>query len=297
VAGLTDLEGFAVGVWTDAEARTGVTVVRCPPEGCLASASFLGPAPGTREAALLAPEKPVDRVHALVFTGGSALGLASAGGVAERLAEEGIGHPTRVRPIPIVPAAVVYDLLVGRPVWPGAEAGYRAAAGAGTGPVPVGPVGAGAGATAGKYRTPVPTGQGSAAVEEAGVRVAALAVVNPVGDVYDLEGRLLAGHGEPRFQRPSPLENTTLVAVGLESPLTKPQARLLADAGQAAIGRVVRPSHTPWDGDAVFVLSTGRGPAAPLGLLAALVQEAVAAAIIGAARAAGGPRPTRGPRS
>jgi len=285
VGGLTDLEGFTVGVWTNERAQTGVTVVRCPPEGCLASASFLGPAPGTREAALLAPEKPVERVHALVFTGGSALGLASAAGVARRLAEEGIGHPTRIRPIPIVPAAVIYDLLLGEPTWPDADAGYRAAADASRAPVPEGPVGAGAGASAGKYRTPVPTGQGSARVEAGGVQVAALAVVNPVGDVYDLKGRLLAGHGEPRPFLPSPLENTTLVAVGLEAPLTKPQAKLLADAGQAAIGRVVRPSHTPWDGDSVFVLSTGRGRAAPLGLLTALVQEAVAAAIIRAAGA------------
>ncbi len=285
MGGLTDLEGFTVGVWTDERARTGVTVIRCPREGCLASASFLGPAPGTREAALLAPEKPVERVHALVFTGGSALGLASATGVARRLAEEGVGHPTRVRPIPIVPAAVIYDLLLGEPTWPDADAGYRAAAAASRAPVPEGPVGAGAGASAGKYRTPVPTGQGSARVESGAVRAAALAVVNPVGDVYDLKGRLLAGHGEPCPFLPSPLENTTLVAVGLEAPLTKPQAKLLADASQAAIGRVVRPSHTPWDGDAVFVLSTGRGPEAPLGLLAALVQEAVTAAIIRAAGA------------
>ncbi len=285
---LTDLEGFAVGVWTDARARTGVTVIRCPPQGCLASASFLGPAPGTREAALLAPEKPVARIHALVFTGGSALGLGAADGVARRLAEEGIGHPTRARPIPIVPAAVIYDLLLGEPVWPDADAGYLAAAGASRAPVPEGAVGAGAGASAGKYQTPVPTGQGSARVEAEGVRVAALAVANPVGDVYDLAGRLVAGHGARTPRLPSPLENTTLVAVGLEARVTKPEARLLADAGQAAIGRVVRPSHTPWDGDAVFVMSTGRGPKAPLGLLSALVQEAVALAII---RAAGGWKP------
>ncbi len=282
------LEEFAFGVWTDLEAATGLTVIRCPKGGCIASASFLGPAPGTREAALLAPEKPVDRVHALVFTGGSALGLEAAGGVARRLAEEGIGHPTRVRPIPIVAAAVIYDLLLGAPRWPDLEAGYQAAASARPGPPPEGRVGAGAGASAGKYRAPVPTGQGYAQLEEAGVRVAALAVPNPVGDVYDPAGNLVAGHGEPRPRPGAPMENTTLVAVLLEAKIEKPQAKLLADAAQAAIGRVVRPSHTPWDGDASFVLSTARGPEAPLGLLAVLVQEAVAAAIVRAAKAGEG---------
>jgi len=285
------LEDYAFGVWTDPEAATGLTVIRCPGEGCRASASFLGPAPGTREAALLAPEKPVDRIHALVLTGGSALGLEAASGVARRLAEEGVGHPTRVRPIPIVAAAVIYDLLLGQPRWPDLEAGYRAAAAARPGPPPEGRVGAGAGASAGKYRTPVPTGQGYAEVREGEVRVAALAVPNPVGDVYDEAGRLVAGHGEERPRLGAPAEHTTLVAVLLEAPVTKPQAKLLADAAQGAIGRVVRPSHTPWDGDASFVLTTGDGPGAPLGLLAALVQEAVAAAVVRGARGGeGAPR-------
>ncbi len=282
------LEEITFGVWTDPEAATGLTVIRCPAEGCIASASFLGPAPGTREAALLAPEKPVERLHALVFTGGSALGLEAAGGVARRLAEEGIGHPTRVRPIPIVAAAVIYDLLLGAPRWPDLKAGYQAAASARPGPPPEGRVGAGAGASAGKYRTPVPTGQGYALLEEAGVRVAALAVPNPVGDVYDPSGNLIAGHGEPRPRPGTPMEHTTLVAVLLEAKIEKTQAKLLADAAQAAIGRVVRPSHTPWDGDASFVLSTARGPEAPLGLLSVLVQEAVAEAIVRAAKAGEG---------
>ncbi len=278
------LEDYAFGVWTDPRAATGVTVVRCPPSGCLASASFLGPAPGSREAALLAPEKPVERLNALVFTGGSALGLEAASGAARRLAEEGIGHPTRVRPVPIVAAAVIYDLLVGEARWPGLEAGYRATADARPGAPPEGRVGAGTGATAGKYAGPVPTGQGYALVEEEGVRVAALAVPNPVGDVYDPEGELVAGHGHPRPRPGRPLENTTLVAVLLEARLHKPAAKLLADAAQAAIGRVVRPSHTPWDGDATFVLSTTDGPEAPLGLLAMLAQEATATAIVRGAR-------------
>ena len=276
---MTELNGFKVGVWTDPKAQTGVTVIRCDDPGCVASASFLGPAPGSREAALLAPEKPVERLNALVFTGGSALGLEAASGVARRLAEEGVGHPTRVRPIPIVAAAVIYDLLLGEPVWPDAEAGYLAAARADRAPVPEGRVGAGAGASAGKYRTPVPTGQGVARLEHAGVRVAALAVVNPVGDVVDEDGRLIAGHGEGWRALGAPLENTTLVAVALEAALKKTEARLLANAAQAAIARAVRPSHTPWDGDAAFVLASGKAPKAPLGLLTGLVQEAVVRAI------------------
>jgi len=280
---LTALPGLRVGHWTDARARTGVTVILCPPEGCVASASFAGPSPGTREAALLAPEKRVERVHALVFSGGSAFGLAAADGAVRYLHERGVGHPTRMGPVPIVPAAVIYDLLVGEPVWPGPQEGYAAAAAASTDPVACGAVGAGAGATAGKYLEPVPTGLGSALVGWEGARVAALAVVNPVGDVYAPDGRLLAGHADREAwmrAEPKPAEQTTLVALVTDAPLGKREARMLAEAGQAALARVIRPSHTPWDGDAVFVLSTGRGAAAPLAALSALLQEAVQEAVL-----------------
>ncbi len=285
---LTAVAGLRVGQWTHPAARTGVTAVLCPDGGCVASASFAGPSPGTREAALLAPEKRVERVHALVFTGGSAFGLAAAEGVVRFLHERGVGHPTRMGPVPIVPAAVIYDLLVGEPVWPGAEEGYAAAAAASADPVTSGRVGAGAGATAGKYKAPVPTGQGSALARWRDLSVGALAVVNPVGDVYDSSGRLLAGYGDREAwmqAEPRPTENTTLVALATDAPLSKREARMLAEAGQAALARVVRPSHTPWDGDAVFVLAGGRGSPAPLAALTALMQEAVVAAV---ARAAGG---------
>ncbi len=281
---LTALQGFRVGHWTDPEARTGVTAILCHEAGCVASASFAGPSPGTREAALLAPEKRVERVHALVFTGGSAMGLAAADGVVRFLLERGVGHPTRMGPVPIVPAAVIYDLLVGRPVWPDTEAGYLAAAAASDAPVAEGAVGAGTGATAGKYREPVDTGLGSALATWLDVRVGALAVVNPVGDLYAPDGRLLAGHGDReawmRAADPRPEEQTTLVAVGVEARLDKRTARMLAEAGQAALARVIRPSHTPWDGDAVFVLSSMAAPEAPLPVLSALVQEAVEEAVV-----------------
>ena len=282
---LTAVAGLRVGHWTDVRARTGVKVILCPPEGCVASASFAGPSPGTREAALLAPEKRVERVHALVFSGGSAFGLAAADGVVRYLHERGVGHPTRMGPVPIVPAAVIYDLLVGEPVWPGPREGYAAAAAAGTDPVACGAVGAGTGTTAGKYRDPVPAGLGCAAARWEGVCVAALAVVNPVGDVYTPDGRLLAGHGDREAwmrAEPKPAEHTTLVALATEVSLDKREARLLAGAGQAALGRVIRPSHTPWDGDAVFVLATGRAGRAPLAALTALAQEAVERAVTAA---------------
>lgn len=283
---LTALAGLRVGHWTDLQARTGVTVILCPQEGCVASASFAGPSPGTREAALLAPEKRVERVHALVFSGGSAFGLAAADGVVRFLHERGVGHPTRMGPVPIVPAAVIYDLLVGEPVWPEAAQGYAAAASASADPVASGALGAGSGATAGKYLEPVPTGLGNALAEWKKARVGALAVVNPVGDVYAPDGRLLAGHGDRDAwmqAEPRPTEHTTLVALATDAPLSKREARMLAMAGQAALARVIRPSHTPWDGDAVFVLGTGQGEEAPLGVLTALVQEAVTEAVVRAA--------------
>ncbi|AEB12756.1 P1 family peptidase [Marinithermus hydrothermalis] len=283
---LTGIRGLRVGHWTDPVGRTGCTVILCPPEGCVASAAFVGPSPGTREAALLAPEKRVARIHALLLTGGSAFGLAAADGVVRFLEEQGVGHPTPAGPVPIVPAAVIYDLMLGDPkARPDAEAGYQAAARATDAPVAEGAVGAGAGASAGKYIAPVPTGLGSALVEHRGVRVGALAVVNPVGDVYSPDGRLLAGHGrrEAFLEAALGFGHTTLLAVGVEAPIAKAEARQLADAAQGVLGRVIRPSHTPWDGDAAFVLATGRGPQAPLPLLAALVQEAVVEAVVRAA--------------
>lgn len=285
---LTALEGFSVGHWTDPVGQTGCTVILGPAEGFLASASFLGPSPGNREGILLSPEKRVERVHALLFTGGSAFGLGAAEGVVRYLEERGTGYLTPAGRVPIVPAAVIFDLMAGNPkARPGPENGYAAAWAASRDPVPMGRVGAGAGAMVGKYLgygLSSPGGLGSALVEQSGVRVGALAVVNPAGDVYDLEGCLRAGPG--RFDQYQPVDlygqNTTLVAVGLEVALSKSEARMLADAAQTALARVIRPSHTPVDGDSVFVLSTTCRPAADLMLLTALAQEAVARAIVNA---------------
>ena len=282
---LTAIPGFQVGHWTDLVGLTGCTVILCPPEGAVASASFLGPSPGTREGVLLGVEKKVERVHALLFTGGSAFGLAAATGVVRVLEERGIGHDTPWARVPIVPAAVIYDLGVGDPgARPGEREGESAARTATTEPVPRGRVGAGTGATAGKYAGvgAVPGGLGSVLLERHDVRVGALAVVNPIGDVLDEQGGVLArpgvGAGAVAFT-PGEMESTTLVAVVTEHTLTKAECRRLADAAQTALARVIHPSHTAWDGDSAFVLSTcTRPPADPL-LLGALVQEAVCAAV------------------
>ena len=290
---LTAVPGFRVGHWTDLQAQTGCTVILCPPEGAVASASFIGPSPGTREGVLLAPEKTVERVHALLLTGGSAFGLAAASGVVRVLEERGVGHQTPAARVPIVPAAVIYDLAVGDPrVRPGEAQGEAAARAASDQPVPRGRVGAGTGATAGKYLGGAGAaygGLGSVCVERHGVRVGALAVVNPVGDVLDEVGGLLAGPGTgpgATAFTPGDVENTTLLAVVTEHTLTKAECRRLADAAQTALGGVIRPSHTAWDGDSAFVLSACTRPPADALLLGALVQEAVQAAVRDAVRRA-----------
>lgn len=282
---LTAIKGLLVGHWTDPIGQTGCTAILAP-EGAVASAAFFGPSPGTREAALLEPEKQVQQIQGLLLTGGSAFGLAAADGVMRFLEEQGLGQPTLTGPVPIVPAAVIYDLGIGDPkARPGPAQGYLAAQAATDAPVLVGRVGAGTGATAGKYLGPekaVRTGLGSSLVVAGSVKVGALAVVNPVGDVVAPDGQVLAGHGEVAaligmFEA---FGNTVLVAIGVEAPLQKAEAKQIAISVQGAIGRVIRPSHTPWDGDASFVLSTGLGPTAPLGLLSILAQEATVAAII-----------------
>ncbi|MFW8626190.1 P1 family peptidase [Deinococcus sp. ME38] len=291
---LTGVPGFLVGHWTHAEARTGCTVILCPPDGAVASASFLGPSPGTREGVLLSTDKKIERIHALLLTGGSAFGLGAAGGVVRVLEERGVGHPTPWARVPLVPAAVIYDLGVGRAdIRPGEAQGEHAARTASADPVPRGLVGAGTGATAGKYLgSGVPGGLGSVLLERHGVRVGALAVVNPIGDVLDERGGVLAGPGVgpgAAAFTPGDVQNTTLIAVVTEHTLSKGECRRLADAAQAALARVIHPSHTPWDGDSAFVLSAATLPPADPLLLVALVQEAVCAAVRDAVRSAGVP--------
>ena len=299
--------GFRVGHAGDPEQLTGCTVILCP-EGTVAGVDVRGPAPGSRETALLAVDKPIARLDALLFAGGSAFGLAAADGVMRYLAEHGIGHPTRVKPIPLVAASVIYDLLLsGGTVYPDAELGYTACRAAL--PLPVPPVaqgnaGAGAGASVGKWGGPdamMKGGVGYAEHHTAGVLVAALAVVNAVGDVLDESGQVLAGaraadggwlarHMPQRWLPGSALfagsgTNTTLVAVLTDAVISKPAAGRLAQRAHDGIARAVLPAHTTYDGDTTYALAAGTREA-PFELIAALAVECVSAAIRNAVRRA-----------
>lgn len=288
---LTAIEGIRVGHWTNTEAATGCTVIVLPEPNCI-TAEFRGAAPGTREAALLQPGMAVEQVQAVVLTGGSAFGLAAADGVMRALEEDGRGHPTLMGRVPIVPAAVVYDLHTGDPsVRPGpdeGEAAYRAATAE---PVSMGRVGAGTGTRVAGWRgfeVSRPGGLGSALVSGDGFRVGALAVVNSVGDVFTLEGEPLTG-GTPVPGPPSavgqPLEQTTLVFVATDASLPRHRLRRLAVRGHDAIAVCVRPAHTSHDGDAVFAASCGPVEA-DADMVAEAAWEATGRAIEAAIRSA-----------
>lgn len=281
---LTAIPGVRVGHWTDSVAATGCTVVVLPEPNCV-TAEFRGAAPGTREAALLQPGMSVEQVQAVVLTGGSAFGLAAADGVMHQLEAEGRGHPTLMGPVPIVPAAVVYDLHVGNPaVRPGPEQGAAAYRAASTAPVEQGRVGAGTGTMVGGWRGLEQAGRGglgSSLVEGDGFAVGALAVVNAVGDAFTLEGRPLTG-GDPIPGPPAavrgPIEQTTLVLVATDARLSRPQLGRLAVRSHDAIGTCIRPAHTSRDGDAVFAASCGPAPA-DADLVAEAAWEATGRAI------------------
>jgi L-aminopeptidase/D-esterase-like protein len=297
---ITDLPGVRVGHWSDPIGRTGCTVLAFAPEGAVASGMVLGAAPGSRESALLAPEKSVERIHALLLTGGSAFGLDAAGGVMRYLDERGIGFPTPFGVVPIVPAAVLYDLSVGDPrARPTAAAGYQAICDAmqrGAAPPPLGAVGVATGATVGKiggYAAAERSGLGYAAMRIRGAIVAALAVSNALGDLFDpADGTLVAGSGAARdvfavadaFALASAGGNTTLVAVVTDAPLAKAEAHALALTAHVGIAQVTRPSHTSHDGDTAFVASTMSGPAVPVAALGVAVQAVVAQALLRGAR-------------
>jgi L-aminopeptidase/D-esterase-like protein len=260
---LTAITGVKVGHWTHPESPTGCTVVVLP-EPNVTGVEVRGGAPGTRETDLLALTSRVQQVQAILFTGGSAFGLAAADGVVGELAREGRGHPTPAGRVPLVPGAVVFDLSIEEPgPRPDAAAGAAAYMAASNGPVELGRVGAGAGTSAAKWRGfehLVRTGIGSASFETAdGHLVAALVVLNPVGDVFTLEGEALTG-GEPvpgpPGLRPQPV-NTVLCHVVTDSAMSRSELSRLAVRAHDAIGACIRPAHTRWDGDVVFVTAVG----------------------------------------
>ena len=286
---LTSVPGIRVGHWTDRERSTGCSVIVLP-EPNIAAAEVRGGAPGSRETALLAPGMTVQQVQAILLTGGSAFGLAAADGVMQELEGEGRGHPTPAGPVPIVPAAVVYDLWPGdataRPGAPEGAAAYRAAH---DGPVEIGLVGAGTGATCAKWRGVDqirPGGLGSAGVARGAALVGALAVINAVGDVFTLEGEPLTGG--PHVPGPSgspPPSNTTLVVVATDAALDREQLSRLMVRAHDALAVCVRPAHTRFDGDIVFAVSCGDAEVV-LDDLAEGAFEAVGRSVEAAVRAA-----------
>ncbi len=282
---LTDVAGVRVGHWSDPLAQTGCTVVLLPPDGAVAGVDVRGAAPGTRETDLLRPGCTVERVHAVLLTGGSAFGLAAADGVMRWLAERRIGVAVGPALVPIVPAAVLFDLGTGSPTaYPGPEQGYSACEDAARGAgCTSGRHGAGTGATVGKlFGAPRPGGLGTASVTlPDGSTVGALAVVNAVGDVVDRSGRVVGGAAADSWTRlleegpPKPLvagASTTLAVVATDAGLDKTACNRLATVAHDALAMSIRPVHTPFDGDTVFALSTGARESNMLSLCVGAVE-------------------------
>ncbi|HJQ24712.1 MAG TPA: P1 family peptidase [Blastocatellia bacterium] len=297
---ITDVPGIRVGHAHDLAARTGCTVVLCGDAGAVAGVDVRGAAPGTRETDLLAPENLVERVHAVLLTGGSVFGLDAACGVVGWLEARGVGFDTGVARVPIVPAAVIFDLAEGdAQVRPDARMGYAACERASDQVTEEGRVGAGAGATVGKalgITRASAGGIGMASMTLASnVTVGALVVVNAFGDIVDpASGHILAGARSPRggwldTQRllesgppASPLsvmQNTTLAVVATDAALTKAQARKVAAMAHDGLARAIKPIHTMFDGDTIFALSTGDRQA-DVTTIGAVAAETVARAVV-----------------
>ena len=277
---LTAVPGIKVGHHTLTERPTGCTVILVDGDGAAGGVSQRGGAPGTRETDLLDPSNMVDKVNAVVLAGGSAFGLDAATGTVKWLEEHNIGWPTGVARVPIVPAAILFDLPVGGSpkIRPTADCGYRAAAAASTSPVGEGTIGAGAGATVGKSGgggRSMKAGVGSYSITlPNGLSVGAIVAVNAVGDIIDPDtGRIVAGVRNPdgtfadarkilrsgqTGQAPRPGENTTIGLVATNARLTKTQAQRMALMADDGFARAIFPSHTVGDGDTVFALATGQ---------------------------------------
>ena len=306
---ITQVPGLLAGHWSSSQRPTGCSVVIAP-QGAVAAVDVRGAAPGTRETDLLAPGHLVDKVHAVMLGGGSAWGLDAASGVVRWLEQQGIGMDVGFgHPLPLVPAAVLFDLPVGDArIRPDADGGFAACAAAGNSLLACGNVGAGAGATVGKLfgiDRAMKGGIGSASVQLQGVTVGALVACNAVGDVLDPHtGQLLAGartaidqltlrdtqrallQGDaPRFALPG--ANTTIGIIATDAALSRTELQRLTVAGHDGLARCIRPVHTMLDGDTLFALSTGQTSRQPdLITLSAMAAEAVQLAVLCAVRAA-----------
>ncbi len=292
------IAGVRVGHWTHRRGKTGCTVLLCD-RGAVGGVDVRGSAPGTRETDLLRGYNLVERVNAVLLTGGSAFGLDAAAGIMQYLEERGQGVDMGVTVVPIVPAAVIFDLAVGD--WrarPNKRSGYLACAAAAE-EFETGRVGAGTGATVGKFlgqEYAMPGGFGAAVAElPGGARIAAVAVVNALGNIVDPDtGRLVAGakcpNGVVPFAQalanipPGP-GNTTIGAVVTDAALTREEANKLAAMAHDGLALAVRPAHTNYDGDTFFALSTCAAPPVPMVALCAACADVVSRAVLDAAGA------------
>ncbi|MBM3279591.1 MAG: P1 family peptidase [Candidatus Handelsmanbacteria bacterium] len=306
---LTDVAGLKVGHYTSPQRPTGCTVVLAE-EGAVAGVEVRGGSPGSRETELLGAINTMEQVHAVLLSGGSAFGLDAATGVVQYLEEKDIGYEAGGARVPIVTAAILNDLAVGNPkIRPDAAAGYQACLAAATTPPAEGNAGAGAGATVGKLfglQRAMKGGVGTASLSVAGLSVGALVAVNALGDVFDPDtGALVAGarthDGRRLLNAPQALlrgdlppelepgRATTIGVVATDAVLSKVQVSQVARMAQAGLGRTIRPVFTPFDGDTLFALATGRAerPAEAL-LVGALAAEALARAVLRAVWSATG---------
>jgi L-aminopeptidase/D-esterase-like protein len=312
---LTDVPGLRVGHAQDMNALTGCTAILCE-AGAVAGVDQRGGAPGTRETDLLHPMHLVERVHAILLAGGSAFGLDAAGGVMRYLEERRVGYDAGVTRVPVVPAAIIFDLGLGSPlIRPDAAMGYQACLNASSDPVAQGNVGAGTGASVGKLLgmgSAMKAGLGSASIRLGPhLVVAALAVVNALGDVLDPEtGQVIAGVRSPTGGFAGSLQvmagmaggvqlaqtsNTTIGLVATNAILTKEQVNKVAQMAQDGLARAIQPAHTMLDGDTIFALATGEveadvnlvGSFAALAFTQAVLQAVLQASPAGGLPAAG----------
>lgn len=307
---ITEVAGIKVGHFTDSRRPTGCTVILVE-ESAVAGVDVRGAAPGTRETDLLDPVNTVQAVHAIVLAGGSSFGLDAATGVVRYIEERGLGYNVGVAKVPIVPAAILFDLGVGDPrIRPNAEAGYNACKAASANSPAEGNVGAGAGATVGKLfgmSRAMKSGIGTSSIKlESGVTVGAIVAVNAVGDVFDpstakpiagartKDGKSLV-NSMAAILRGEPLPpmlagaSTTIGVVATDAVLTKAQATKVAQMAHDGLARAINPVHTAADGDTIFALATGKSTkAGNVTLIGALAAEAMSRAVIRAVRAARG---------
>ena len=295
------LEKFKIGHYTDLENGTGCTVI-IPPENSVCAASAMGASPGSREYALLQPDKKIQSVNALLLTGGSAFGLNAAAGIVHQLEKENIGYQTSYGVVPIVPAAVIFDLNVGNgSVRPGFNEGIEAVQNAAFNISYSGNIGAGTGATVGKWaglENAMKGGLGVAQSEHGALKACAVLVVNSVGDILNNDGQILAGaqknksffaqsDSKKRWGEPvvGLAENTVLCAILTNAKLSKQQAHYVAGRAHFGIAKRIIPSHTSYDGDIAFVMATGEYEASVdtvCSVAIDAIERAIVAAVINA---------------